>query len=231
MRTAGFRNRDVRVGTSSSNLPHHLSCKIYHGSRLKHTIINRPGSPSQHSPESPVAAVWVRDRGEKGQNPSRRTLLALAFTSLVSAGPATAADFESWTDEDIRAAIEGTTSVVPALTVDQYVQKIRTAWPMAQQQLASLIDESSFKEAAEALVIYPFDDVAQSCFFLPWAMLRVSVPKAIEVQRAYNEFDVQLQSFTKICRAAANYRAEDEEVVASLQALSKSLDGILAAVM
>ena len=41
---------------------------------------------------------------------------------------------------------------------------------------------TSHSQAAEDLIIYPFDDIAQSAYYLPWAILRVDEGKAVEVR-------------------------------------------------
>ena len=60
-----------------------------------------------------------------------------------------------------QASQEGTPFVLPALTPRQYLDRIAQARPQAWQELRSLIDNGFFKKAAESLILYPFDDVAQ----------------------------------------------------------------------
>ncbi len=71
--------------------------------------------------------------------------------------------------------------VRPALSVGQYVNRIVATRQQAYSELRDLVEAGRFKVAAEALVLYPFDDVAQSAFFLPFAMLRVDDERAISV--------------------------------------------------
>ena len=71
--------------------------------------------------------------------------------------------------------------VLPALTPAQYLTRIAQARPQAWQQLGDLVEGGFFKRAAEDLVLFPFDDVAQSAYYLPWAMLSVDEARAVKV--------------------------------------------------
>lgn len=64
-------------------------------------------------------------------------------------------------------------------------------------------------------MLYPFDDVYQSAFFLPWAMVAVDEARGTEVQLAFLRFEDSVTAFRRMCREAASFRAEDEEVVAA----------------
>jgi len=80
---------------------------------------------------------------------------------------------------------DGTPFVLPALAPQQYLDRIGQARPQAWAELRRLIDDGFYKRAAESLILFPFDDVAQSAFYLPWAILRVDEDKAVKVAMAW----------------------------------------------
>eukprot|EP00955_Chlamydomonas_euryale_P102908 365452-Chlamydomonas_euryale.AAC.14 len=71
--------------------------------------------------------------------------------------------------------------IIPALSPREYLDRISVARGPAWSELSGWMAQSKYKETAEALVLAPFDDVAQSAFYLPWAILRVDEDRAVQV--------------------------------------------------
>lgn len=202
-------------------------------SALRRTItqIRCSYKDTRHSLHSQLPRTPASERQiQQSKLPNRRDLLlgllpvtAAAASCFLSAQPASAA---ALADAD---SFLLSSSVVPALTVDQYLSTIISARPAAFRELADLIDNSKFKECSEALVLAPFDDIMRSAFYLPWAMLKSDTERAGRCRESYLTFLATVQTFEKTCLAATRYQVEDEEVLAGMADMSKALDALLVA--
>lgn len=80
------------------------------------------------------------------------------------------------------------------------------------------------------LVLAPFDDVKQACFYLPWALVKDDEEAGILCQRAWLLFRENLLSLDTVAIDASRYQADEDDVFRAIAALEKSLDGILTTV-
>ncbi|GAX73147.1 hypothetical protein CEUSTIGMA_g600.t1 [Chlamydomonas eustigma] len=171
---------------------------------------------------------------QQGRRDMLTTMIStISAVLVIPSKPAAAASIElpipskaTSREEDLSSAF-----VIPALSETQYIDKIRAARPNAMRQLSELIERGRYKDAAESLVLYPFDDVAQSAFYLPWAILKNDEIRATEVKLSYDKFSKALRGFEKKCREAASYRTEDDEVEDAFLSLNSSLDELLKTAM
>ncbi|MEW5304521.1 MAG: hypothetical protein WDW36_007130 [Sanguina aurantia] len=97
------------------------------------------------------------------------------------------------------------------------------AWNLFQEY----IDKGRYKIMSESLVLSPFDDVFQSCFYIPWALLPIDESRAASAQAAYNVFKSRTEQLNAVCIRAARYTATEAEVVTAMNALDASLTDFL----
>ena len=123
----------------------------------------------------------------------------------------------------------GQVTVSLNMAVEQYVQRVRRAWPMAEQQLTALSEAGQYSELALSLVLSPFEDVKQSLFYLPFALLEEGSPEATDSLDLYRDFLRQVKVLDRTANEAARFAAEDEEVNAALGAVRASVQHFMEA--
>lgn len=130
---------------------------------------------------------------------------------------------EALSPEQVKQSVLGNSSVVPALTVNQYLARLKSKWPLAKAEIKGYLDRSDYSGLSNSLVVSPFDDVRQSLFYIPWALLPTNSSAAIDCQVAYNDFLQKLKAFDHAATSAGSYGADSEEVQAAFDALALSL--------
>ena len=77
----------------------------------------------------------------------------------------------------------------------------------------------------------PFDDLRQSAFYIPWAVLQEKgADAALPCQQAYLAFLDSLKRFDAALQAASRSDAEDADIQQALSQLYTQLDAVLNAV-
>lgn len=153
------------------------ACSVWHvrGFSLPQTALSASYTKADH----PLAH---QQRDATAPDPSRRQLVAgIALTALLVTQPACAENDSPFLRGPATAGPNS--PVIPALSPGQYVDKIIAARGPAWEDLVRWMEMSKYKEAAESLIIYPFDDIAQSAFYLPWAILEVDENRAVQVSK------------------------------------------------
>lgn len=120
-------------------------------------------------------------------------------------------------------------SVKAALKPAQYVAAIDGKLAPSFAALADLVADGKYKLATEALLLAPVDDLKQSLFYLPWAVLEAGDDTAsAALQERYVEVRAALQEFDRVCLEAARYQLDDEDVEKALADLRKAVDAEVA---
>lgn len=160
---------------------------------------------------------------------SRRALLPSLVWGGIWVLPR-AATAEDFSQQAARARFFGGANVVPALDVPEYLARIANAWPTALQLFSDYMEAGQYKELSESLFLSPFDDVRQAAFYIPYALAREDVTAAFRSRSAYDAFLNDIKQLYATAQAAATYQGEEEDVEASVQSLSDSLQLFLATV-
>lgn len=80
-------------------------------------------------------------------------------------------------------------------------------------------------------VIGPFDNVRQSAFYLPWAVLQEQGPEAaLPCQQRYNMFLDSVKRFDAQLQAASRFSATEADVQAAFDSMQACLAAVLSAV-
>jgi hypothetical protein len=182
------------------------------------------------STHSSLRVASQSDHTQRTQGPlllSRRALLpSVVWTSTWVLQPGASA--EDISIEAARARFFGGASVVPALGVPEYVDRITSAWPVALQEFQKYIEEGQYKELSESLFLSPFDDVRQAAFYIPYALAQEDVAAAFQSRSAYDAFLNDVKNVYATAQAVAAYQGEEQDVEAALLSLSSSLQTFLA---
>lgn len=165
-----------------------------------------------------------------GQNTwSRRALLPAMSWVSVMARPLLAGA-EDLDEQAARASFFGGASIVPALTILQYRDRIVEAWPNALRDFQTYMEAGQYKELSESLFLSPFDDVRQAAFFIPYVFAQKDMRAAIRSRSAYDAFMDNVKQVYATSSAVAYYQGEEEDVEAAIRSLSSSLQSFLATV-
>lgn len=122
------------------------------------------------------------------------------------------------------AADEFTAPVRAALSPEDYLAKIRASSPAALQQLRDLVDRGKFKEACEELLIGRADEMIQSTFYLPWAILEGGDEKrAVRALALSDRFQASVERFKRASRQAASFVGEEDAVLLALDEMKEAL--------
>jgi hypothetical protein len=150
--------------------------------------------------------------------PSRRALLSLLPPALLLASSARAAEPESTNPLG-----EGQ-PVRPALPASAYVKQIRAQKPAALAELRRLIDAGDFAGVSVALFIAPFDDVRQSCYFLPWAVVATNEAVGTILEERYIDVREAWKGLDDAAISAARFATDAAEVTAALDTFERALE-------
>mmetsp|Transcript_6893 Transcript_6893/g.42064 ORF Transcript_6893/g.42064 Transcript_6893/m.42064 type:complete len:198 (-) Transcript_6893:1792-2385(-) len=118
-------------------------------------------------------------------------------------------------------------SVKPALSVQQYVREIQTYRGQALAELDGWIESESYDKLSNALVIAPFANVQQACFYIPWAMLPVDQDRSYQAQLSYLKVQDCIDRLDRSAQDASHLFAEQEDVVQAKSRLESALDEFL----
>jgi len=163
-----------------------------------------------------VETGCVGDQSRMKKGVARRIVLATVPWTMLAKG--CQAETEAWWEN---------MSVKPALTVPQYVREIETYRDQALGELDELIESESYDKLANALVIAPFANVQQACFYIPWAMLPVDQDRSYQAQLGYLRVQDCIDQLDKSAQDASHLFAEQEDVRQAKFRLDSSLDEFL----
>eukprot|EP00873_Tetraselmis_striata_P039970 jgi/Tetstr1/460234/TSEL_005549.t1 len=177
-------------------------------------------------------AAWHNtEPGHKG--PLRDILDMSEYTGMVfgtvGAAPAIAADEEAISDEETRRAIMLASNVVPALSVEQYKAAISRARADAWPQIRGDIEEENFDQLSNSLLFGSFDEVKQSSFYLPWALLEKDVGAAVRARDAYMRLSDAIDNFSTAAAEGAKLNFSTEQVRSAFDDVDSALDVFLSA--
>lgn len=152
--------------------------------------------------------------------PSRRALLALLPPTLLLAASARAAE----PAEPAANPLGEGQPVRPALPAAAYVKQLRLQRPAALAELRRLIDAGDFAGVSVALFIAPFDDVRQSAYFLPWAVVATNEKVGTALENKYIVLREAWKGLDDAAISAARFATDAAEVTAALDAFEQALD-------
>ena len=99
---------------------------------------------------------------------------------------------------------------------DFYLEKLRTSEQLARKQLGELLEREAYGGLSNGLVLEAFNEMRQAAFYLPCALAHESTELANQAQTDYLLFLKQCRNLDSTSRAAANARADHEEVEEAL---------------
>ena len=114
--------------------------------------------------------------------------------------------------------------VRPALPAAAYVKQLRNQRPAALAELRRLIDAGDFAGVSVALFIAPFDDVRQSAYFLPWAVVATNEKVGTALETKYIVLREAWKGLDDAAISAARFATDAAEVTAALDAFVQALD-------
>lgn len=118
-------------------------------------------------------------------------------------------------------------SVKPALSLQEYVREIETYRGQALAELDGWIESESYDKLSNALLIAPFANVQQACFYIPWAMLPVDQDRSYQAQLRYLQVQDCIDRLDKSAQDASHLYAEQEDVLQAKISLESALDEFL----
>lgn len=123
--------------------------------------------------------------------------------------------------------------VKPALTVGEYLQEIQLNRKEAINSMLNDVElgrSQDLYRLSANLLVAPFDDVRQSIFYLPWALVKEDGEAGLTAQKLYLVFMERLRQLDRTVLDAARYQVEEEDVIAAIQALDQSIDDFVGAI-
>mmetsp|Transcript_39767 Transcript_39767/g.99981 ORF Transcript_39767/g.99981 Transcript_39767/m.99981 type:complete len:243 (+) Transcript_39767:237-965(+) len=184
------------------------------------TALNTSGEAAPRSAGRPRGAALTM---------SRRAIAASLLLLGQGAAPAIAADEEAISDEETRRAIMLASNVVPALSVEQYKAAISRARADAWPQIRGDIEEENFDQLSNSLLFGSFDEVKQSSFYLPWALLEKDVGAAVRARDAYMRLSDAIDNFSTAAAEGAKLNFSTEQVRSAFDDVDSALDVFLSA--
>ena len=112
----------------------------------------------------------------------------------------------------------------PALPAAAYVKQLRAQRPAALAELRRLIDAGDFAGVSVALFIAPFDDVRQSAYFLPWAVVATNEQVGTALEVKYIAIREAWKGLDDAAQSAARYATDAADVTAALDTFVQALD-------
>ena len=117
--------------------------------------------------------------------------------------------------------------VSAAYPKDVYLDKMRSSEQLARRQLGDLLDLEAYSQLSNSMILEAFNDMRQAAFYLPCALAHESKDLANKAQDDYIEFLKQCRRLDTTSRAAANARADHEDVEDALAMVWKYADEML----
>ncbi len=114
-----------------------------------------------------------------------------------------------------------------ALPKEYYLEKLRTSSRLARQQLGDLLEREAYSGLSNALVLEAFNDMRQAAFYLPCSLAHDSMEVANKAQSDYNSFLKQCRQLDTVARAAANARADHEDVESAMAMVWMAADEMM----
>lgn len=114
--------------------------------------------------------------------------------------------------------------VIPALAVPDYVSRIEFNFDAAKSAMANLVSVGKYKQASEALMLFPFDVLRQSCFYLPYAVAKYDTEAGERMKLCWLDVKSTGETFDRTMMAAARGNADEEEVIDAFKALWTALE-------
>lgn len=143
----------------------------------------------------------------------RRGTLAAALVAALAPSHRTAAATDAY---DTYTTMPG--AVIPAKTTAQYVATLRSPrFDEAEKALTDLVESEKYYEAANAMLLDDFDSIRQSCYFLPYALMKEGDTKAgMTMQAQYEKVKDKLEAFDMVMQKAERSQATEPEVKQAL---------------
>jgi hypothetical protein len=120
--------------------------------------------------------------------------------------------------------------VRPALPAPSYVATLRRKRDETLSSLRALSDSGDFKGLSDSLVLSPFDDVRQACFYLPWAVVAQDEAAGTRLETEWQKVRVQWMNLDATALAAARFEKEDSDVSQAIDGFAQALDAYEAAI-
>jgi chaperonin GroL len=108
--------------------------------------------------------------------------------------------------------------------IDGRVKQIRAQKPAALAELRRRIDAGDFAGVSVALFIAPFDDVRQSCYFLPWAVVATNEAVGTILEERYIDVREAWKGLDDAAISAARFATDAAEVTAALDTFERALE-------
>ena len=196
---------------------------------------------SSYTPSSCSGSVSVRASAVTlNRAPPRCSLQADRRTVLLSWGAALLqpqlAPLQHFTQTALPAAaprlprlayLDPSICISAAHPKEVYLDKMRSSEQLARQQLTELLDQEAYSRLSNSLILEAFNDMRQAAFYLPCALAHESKDLANKAQDDYIRFLKQCRYLDSTSRAAANARADHEDVEDALLMVWKSADEML----
>ena len=87
-----------------------------------------------------------------------------------------------------------------------------------------------FKELSDSLVLSPFDDLRQSCYYLPWAVVSFDEAAGTELEGAWEAVRAAWVNLDTVSLAAARFDGDEPEVSAAIDTFQRALDAYQATI-
>ena len=128
----------------------------------------------------------------------------------------------------VEQGIKASDYTVPALSSEEYANKIQSTRTEAWNVALDLIDRQRFMELSNTLVLPPIDDLRQFVLYIPSALLKEGKrQEAIGSRKAYTDYLRELKILDELAQKASRFDADEEDVRDSLDRLGKRLDLVL----
>lgn len=114
--------------------------------------------------------------------------------------------------------------VRPAFPAAAYVRQLRSKKGDTFASLHSFLLDGDYSGLSNSLVLSPFDDLRQACYYLPWALVTESEPAATQLQEAYIALRGRWKGLDDAALAAARFQADDADVRAAVAAFREALE-------
>jgi hypothetical protein len=114
--------------------------------------------------------------------------------------------------------------VRPARPAQAYVKEIARRREETLQSLRGYAAAGQFKELSDSLVLSPFDDLRQACFYLPWAVVPLDEAAGTELEGAWEAVRAGWMNLDTVSLAAARFDGDEPEVTAAIDAFQRALD-------
>ena len=94
--------------------------------------------------------------------------------------------------------------------------------------MLDLVERQKFMELSNTLVLAPIDDLRQFVLYIPAALLKEGKrQEAIGSRKAYTDYLRELKLLDELAQKASRFDADEEDVLDSINRLSKRLDDVV----